>query len=124
MNKRKRKHSIKIFIISVLVLITISVGGMYGLSWIERYRKKSRAEEIANRIELFKRQHQRLPNAENREEMHALGFELRIGWNPDFIPLNQTDYELWLYSGFDGPHMVYNSKTKTWKKSIESTPIP
>jgi hypothetical protein len=104
-------------IISILILIVIFVGMICILSWIETYREKSRVEKIARNIEFFKQQNARLPNTEDQEEMQALGFEMdTIGWNPDFIPLNNTDYELWLYYGFDGPDMVYNSKTKTWRE--------
>lgn len=116
MNRRISKHSIKVFMIGILGAAVVFVVLLRSLAWLETTREQSRVEEIANHIERFKNQYGRLPDTENREEMLSLGFELHVGWQPDFVVLNDSDYELWLYYGFDGPHLVYSSRTKTWRE--------
>ena len=117
MEKRRLTRYIKGGMICFTILLVVSVGGVYGVSWLQRHRENSYVEALANRIDVFKKTYGRLPDASNKEEMQNLGFELRVGWYPDFVSFKDMEYELWLYHGFDGPHRVYSSKTKTWREA-------
>ncbi len=101
---------IGIIVASVVVIVLVGV--------IAKYQERAAVEQLGTRIDQFREQHGRLPNPENHEEMRAWGFELRVGWHPDFVALNTTDYELWLYYGFDGPHSVYSSREKAWREEL------
>jgi hypothetical protein len=113
---QRPQHGAKRLVTRGLIFVVVVAGILYSLSWIETYHERTHVERIASRIEHFREQYGHLPNPNHIEEMQALGFELRVGWHPDFVPLNETEYDLWFYYGFDGPHMVYHSHTKTWRE--------
>jgi hypothetical protein len=68
---------------------------------------------IAN-IEQFRIEHSRLPDENKPDEVTALGFELRTGYQPDYRPMG-SEYEIEYYIGFDGPRIIYSSKAKEWR---------
>lgn len=108
------QHTKKRVVIGGICIFVVVIGVLGVLVWSDD--EQTQVERIADRIEEFQKRYGHLPNPDHVEEMQALGFELQVGWHPDFVPLNETEYELWLYYGFDGPHMVYNSRTKTWRE--------
>jgi hypothetical protein len=46
--------------------------------------------------------------------MLSLGFELRVGWHPDFERLDSTNYRITILEGMDGPYWFYESKSQEW----------
>lgn len=107
---------IKRIIIGFLAGVILLIGAWYSFEWLNTYNQKAHVEQLAKRLERYQEQHGYLPNPDDIQTMQALGFELRTGWYPDFIPITETQFELWLYNGFDGPHMVYHSTSKEWRE--------
>ena len=115
--KKRRVHKwIHVGFLGGIVLIGLLLGGWLGLRWRADRQTRTHIEALASRIERFIAAHQRLPNPENHEEMLALGFELRVGWVPELVALNDQTYQLRLPSGFDNPTLVYDSRSKTWRE--------
>jgi hypothetical protein len=46
--------------------------------------------------------------------MLSLGFDLRVGWHPDYEPLDATYYRITILEGMDGPYWFYESKSHEW----------
>lgn len=76
--------------------------------------ERRNANQIVNAIEEYRENHRSLPNPDDHEVMKSLGFELRVGWYPDYVADEQGFYEITLLGGFDGPYWIYHSRTKTW----------
>lgn len=77
---------------------------------------RTKSEHIAHEIDLYIHQHGKLPDPNDHPVMLGLGFELRVGWHPDFHALEKERYELTLYDGFDGPYWIFDSATQDWRK--------
>jgi len=114
MGAEKRHRIRKICVITTLSLCLV----LLCIGLISDYHEQTKRKRLIENIETLKKQQGRLPDLNNTEEMLALGFELRVGWYPEFKPLNATDYELWLYTGFDGPYEMYSSQSRTWQESF------
>ena len=85
------------------------------LPWTVAYWSEIRqGNQLASKIESFRERHARLPNPEKTEELLSLGFELRVGYHPEYRLMGSNAYELEYYIGFDGPRIIYSSNTKQW----------
>lgn len=73
-----------------------------------------KADRITSRIEEYRGREGRLPDPENHSLMHTLGFELRIGWHPDYEPIDATNYRITILEGMDGPYWIYESRSQEW----------
>ena len=100
---------------ALFILVAVWLALVVYLPWQILYWPEIRAADaiIAN-VEQFRREHGRLPDENKPDEVTALGFELRVGYYPDYRP-SGDEYEVVYYFGFDGPRLAYSSKTKTWR---------
>jgi hypothetical protein len=86
------------------------------LPWTLAYWSEiKQGDQLVSKIESFRGRHARLPNPEKTEELLPLGFELRIGYHPEYRLTGSKAYELEYYIGFDGPRIIYSSSTKQWR---------
>jgi len=85
------------------------------LPWqVEHWLDIKAAHAIIANVEQFRSAHGRLPDYNNPDELIALGFELRVGYHPDYRPTG-SEFEIEYYYGFDGPRIIYSSETKKWR---------
>jgi hypothetical protein len=99
----------------ILLWIVFVIVALPYLPWRFVYSSEiHRGNKIISKIEDFRNQYHRLPNLEKTEEMTPLGFELLIGYRPEFRPFGDDAYEIEYYIGFDGPRIIYSSKAKQW----------
>lgn len=105
----------------ILLIPFAALAGMVGLCVILMGDADRRnAEQIILKIEDYRRQEGHLPDPENHSLMQTLGFELRIGWNPDYEPLDSANYRIALLRDLDGdgPCWFYESKSAVWCQDI------
>ena len=76
------------------------------------------ANRIISRIEEYRHREGRLPDPADDPLMKSLGFELRIGWDPDYQPLDAANYRITILEGFDGPYWIYESESGQWRRSF------
>ena len=95
------------------IAITIIVIGVFGLYWVTTSDRRN-ANRIVDAIEEYREAHRRLPDPNDHDVMKSLGFELRIGWYPNYEADEQGFYEITLLGGFDGPYWIYHSRTENW----------
>jgi hypothetical protein len=113
--------SMKRRVTSLLILAVFVAGG-----WIYRNATAERrsADRIIAAIEDYREAHGRLPDSRDHEVMKSLGFELRVGWHPDYQVSEKGLYRITVLEGFDGPCWTYDSFTKRWRRDfspVEST---
>jgi hypothetical protein len=85
------------------------------LPWKMVYWKELRnGDRIISNIGKFKEKNNRLPRPEMTDEVLSLGFELRVGYYPDYKITKPGEYELEYAFGFDGPYLRYSSSTEQW----------
>jgi hypothetical protein len=102
----------------LLLLWIFGIFALPYLPWKLVYSSEiSQGNEIVAKIEDFRRQYHRLPDSDRPEQLTALGFELGIGYKPEYRPLGPDAYEIEYYIGFDGPRIIYSSKTKQWDRA-------
>lgn len=98
-----------------LVAVWIFLAFTHLLPWKLEYRAEMSAGNVLiAKIENFRKEHGRLPDAEKPQEIVPLGFELRTGYHPDYKVAGDY-YEITYVFGFDGPYIVYSSRTKQWR---------
>jgi hypothetical protein len=95
------------------------------LPWRVLYSSDIRAgNAIIADVERFRKEHGRLPDSHNPDEVTALGFELRANYYPDYRRYGD-EYEIEYFEGFDGPYIIYSSKSKEWRYEVAVTvPAP
>jgi hypothetical protein len=71
-------------------------------------------DALVSNIESFRKKNARLPNPEKTEELVSLGFEVRVGYYPEYRLAGGGEYEIEYYIGFDGPRIIYSSNTRQW----------
>ena len=62
------------------------------------------ANRIIARIEEHRLREGKLPDPANHPQMTSLGFELRAGWQPDYQPLDASNYRITIMENLDGPY--------------------
>lgn len=104
--------SMKRRLISLLILaVVISGGWSYWVTTAERRN----ADRIIEAIEDYRETHGHLPDARDHEVMKRLGFELRVGWRPDYQVGEKGLYRITILEGFDGPYWSYDSFSQVWR---------
>jgi hypothetical protein len=102
-------------VISVLLLAAMVAG--FWIYW-ESTAERRNANRIISAIEAYRESHGRLPDSSDQETMKHLGFELRVGWHPDYQVGEKGLYRLTILDGFDGPYWVYESFSQRWRKDF------
>src|SRR5262245_50649763 len=99
-------YAFAVFLVVAIAWITLPAV----LPWQVRYLGDIRAGNaiIAN-IEQFRREHGRLPDRDNTDEVNALGFTFPIDYFPDYRAFGD-EYQIDYMEGFEGPYIVYSSK--------------
>jgi hypothetical protein len=101
----------------ILVLLTLIVvaGGWF---YVESTAERRNADRIIEAIEGYRKAHGRLPDSRDHEAMRNLGFELRVGWHPDYQVGEKGLYRITILEGFDGPYWTYDSFSQMWRKDF------
>lgn len=85
---------------------------------LEMIRKTDVAlgNNIIQKIEQYKLNHNRLPTEDDWKTLEKLGFEIKdLGTHPSYTKNIQGTYEIAFLEGFDGPYLIWNSIDKKWK---------
>ena len=101
--------------ICLLILAAVITGGwIYWASMAERRN----ADRIIAAIETYRETDGQLPDSRDHEVMKQLGFELRVGWHPDYQVGEKGLYRITILEGFDGPYWTYDSFSQMWRKDF------
>jgi hypothetical protein len=80
--------------------------------------------ELIQKIENYKNDYFQLPPDNDWELLKKLGFKMEMsGTKPGYTKINDDEYELTYFEGFDGPYLLYNSKEKMWKVDFPKFPL-
>ena len=107
---------------AILILLVVAVTAIGFWFFSMGGSNRVNADQIISRIEEYRRREGRLPDPANHSLMQTLGFELRVGWCPDYEPLDATNYRITIIEGFDGPCWFYESKSNQWSHGYPATP--
>lgn len=102
-------------VIILLILAAMVAGGWF---YQESTAERRNADRIIAAIEDYRRTHGRLPESGDHELMKNLGFDLRVGWHPDYQVGEKGLYRITILEGFDGPYWTYDSFTQMWRKDF------
>ena len=95
------KWAIAPLLLLVMLLLVVASLIILNLPWqYEHYFKMKDAKDVASNVNTFYMREGRLPNDKDIEEMQSLGFELRVGYVPEFNRLTEKDYQLSYYIRF------------------------
>ncbi len=112
------KWSARLAWTALVLLLASAVLGISAplLPWNVRYWNDTwTGDRIISKIEAFRREHGRLPNSHNTEEMVPLGFEdALVDYRPEYEPVGRNAYQITYVEGLDGPNIVYSSITRQW----------
>lgn len=97
-----------------MILIATAAAWFYHVSTAERRN----ADRIIEAIEQYRKVHGRLPHPDDHALMARLGFELRVGWHPDYEVGEKGFYRITILEGFDGPYWTYDSYSRMWRKDF------
>ena len=100
---------------NAILILSVAAAGVIGfwLFLMGGFERMS-ADRIISRIEEYRRREGHLPDPANHSLMQTLGFELRVGWHPDYKPVDATNYRITILEGMDGPYWFYESKSREW----------
>lgn len=79
--------------------------------------------ELILKIENFQNKNFKLPSTNDWKVLEQLGFRtVMLGTEPTYQKICNNEYELIYTEGFDGPYLLYNSKSKKWKMDFPKFP--
>lgn len=114
----------KKLIITLLILLLIAVLVFFNLPLEKRRAHDIRfGNKLIVNIENYQSRFGHLPRNWDWKTLEELGFKInRIGTEPDYIRINDNEYQLTFLDSFDGPYLLYNSTEKKWKKDFPKMP--
>ena len=78
---------------------------------------------IVENIKKYQKLNNTLPESDNWETLAQFGFiNKMLGTNPAYEKINDNEFELIYLEGFDGPYLLYNSKSMEWKVDFPKIP--
>ena len=93
---------------------------MFGVAVVAWNRSHARrAAPIIEAVESYRARTGRLPSPDDVALMTSLGFELNVGYIPEFEALDQQNYRLIYLEGFDCPHDTYDSRSRAWANTCD-----
>jgi hypothetical protein len=79
--------------------------------------------ELIIKIQDYKNKNSHLPLNYDDKTLEQLGFKIEmLGTEPSYLKISENEYQLIFYEGFDGPYLLYNSKSKKWKIDFPKFP--
>lgn len=115
----------KRILISIPVIL-IAIGLIYFNLPFEVTRKSDIdfGNELVSKIEQFKKENNRLPETDDWKVLDKLGFKTEmLGTDPTYQKITQKEFELIFLEGFDGPYLLYNSKSNKWSMDFPTPPV-
>ena len=112
----------------ILIILTILII-LFGLIYFNLPTEITRKSDIefGNKIVENIKEYQKLnntsPESDNWETLAKFGFiNEMLGTKPAYEKINDNEFELIYLEGFDGPYLLYNSKSKKWKVDFPKIP--
>lgn len=104
-------------LVSLLVLSLISLVIYWNLPFeITRKKDIELGNTLIENIQSYKSKHHKVPDENDSKTLRKLGFKIEVlGTKPSYETNQNGEYELVFIEGFDGPHLMWNSKEKKWK---------
>lgn len=96
---------------------SIVVLGVAVIAWNRSHAR--RAAPIIEAVENYRACTGRLPSPDDVTLMTSLGFELNVGYIPEFEALDQHNYRLIYLEGFDCPYDTYDSRSRAWANTCD-----
>ena len=95
-------------ILSILIVISILISVIICFRYIENDNYLKRGDELINKIELYRKQYNMLP-----EDISELGVKESMSDGPYYEKQDSMHYVVFFTIGFD-ESKVYSSETKKW----------
>ncbi len=74
-------------------------------------------------IKEYEKLNNTLPESNNWKTLTKFGFiNETLGTKPAYEKINDNEFELIYLYGFDGPYLLYNSKSEKWKVDFPKIP--
>jgi len=112
-------------ILIILPIVVIVIGLIYFNLPYEITRKAdiNFGNDIVNKIDLFEKENLKLPETDDWKVLEELGFKTEmLGTTPTYQKINEKEFELIYLEGFDGPYLMYNSKSNKWIMDFPTPP--
>ncbi len=112
-------------ILIIIPIFLVVVGLIYFNLPFEITRKSdiNFGNELAVKIEQFKKENNELPKTDDWKNLEELGFKIEmLGTDPSYQKINENEFELIFLEGFDGPYLMYNCKSKNWTMDFPTPP--
>jgi|SRR5690554_938060 len=112
-------------ILIIIPIFLVLVGLIYFNLPFELTRKSdiNFGDELAGKIEQFKKENNGLPKTDDWKTLEEIGFKIEmLGTDPSYQKINENEFELIFLEGFDGPYLMYNSKSKNWTMDFPTPP--
>ncbi|WP_139856815.1 hypothetical protein [Aequorivita sinensis] len=112
-------------ILILIPIILVVIGLIYFNLPFEITRKSdiNLGNILAGKIEQFKKKNNELPNTDDWKVLEELGFKTEmLGTDPTYQKINDNEFELIFLEGFDGPYLLYNSKSDNWSMDFPKPP--
>lgn len=78
---------------------------------------------LVSNIEQYSKDKNGLPETDDWRVLEDLGFKTEmLGTDPSYQKINENEFELIFLEGFDGPYLVYNSKSNIWSIDFPTPP--
>lgn len=110
----------KKIVLGILTFIILTIGGY--ILWcnlpltINRSGDIKLGEKIISNIEIYQKENG-LPDNNDWETLRKFGFRDKIDFlQPEYIKLDDNNFELVFIEGFDGPYLMWTSIDRQWKK--------
>jgi hypothetical protein len=112
-------------ILIIIPIILVVIGLIYFNLPFEMTRKSdiNFGNGLASKIEKFKKENHRLPKTDDWKVLGELGFKMEmLGTDPTYQKINENEFELIFLEGFDGPYLLYSSKSNNWTMDFPTQP--
>jgi hypothetical protein len=96
-------------------MIIVCVGAI--VLFLSQKSEKALAVKVIQAILAYQAASGSLPDPADAALMESLGFELRAGWHPDYLPDKDGTFQISLLKGFDGPYWTWDSRIREWTMS-------
>jgi hypothetical protein len=112
-------------IVIILPILLVAIGLIYFNLPFQITRKSDIGfgNKLVSRIKDYQNKYDKLPEPEDSETLLRLGFRMgTIDVEPAYEKINDNEFEIIYFKGFDGPYLLYNSKADEWKVDFPTIP--
>lgn len=110
---------------SLIIILLLGLIIWFKLPFEYKYKAEiNYGNSLVKNIEQYKIENKKLPEEGDWETIKELNFDFNeLGTtSPEYVLINENEFELVFVEGFDPPYLFYNSKEEKWKYDFPSVP--